>query len=222
MSKWQIMLDLGMIAAIAIIIFVAVRQGFIKSFFKSTKLLIVIIITAVLGSCFVGACENHIVSKVLEGRISSAVVRVAEEKGDSLDFEAIIDSVPNVAKNVIPIEKIKDYYNSLTGSNTEIAAKIGHKIEDVSIIILSKIMAYLGTFILIYIVISAGVMLLEKIGEFPILSELNRLFGCVWGVCYAYLFVSFAVCAVLLWQGSDFIEGTFITRYIYRLGLFTR
>ncbi len=221
MSTWQVIVDIGMVAAIALIIFISIKRGFIKSFFKSTKLLIVIIITALIGSLFVGVFEKHVVSGFVEGKITNVLVQTAEGHSGTLDFDKLLDSIPSVAKNLIPVEKLETYFNSLTGSNVEIATKVGEKIEGIAINIMSKFLAYIATFVAVFILVSIAIIFLEKIGELPILSSFNRLFGCVWGIGYAYMFASIAVFVVLLIFGNDFIEETYITRFIYRLGLFT-
>lgn len=222
MNKWQILLDVGMLAIIAVIVFVAVKQGFVKSFFRYMKMTIVIIITILIGAHLVGVCQTYIVNDFIEGKVTAVLVDKAEQSDEVFNFETLADSIPETMKKFVPMNKIENYFDSLGGTNVQIAEKVGAKIEDFAIDVLSKIIAYFGTFVLVYILCTVGVALLEKwCGNAPVLKGLNKIFGFAWGVSHAYVVVSLLVCIAILIFSGDFIEGTFLTRLIYKYGLFT-
>lgn len=221
MTKWQIVLDLLMCLSSAAIIFFAVKQGFIKSFFKYTKMLIVIILTIVVGAALVGVCSDHVVEPALDGKVSNILVNKAEQYGDGFTFETLTEDIPSVVKKIVPMSKIEAQFDKLSGNGVEVADKLGEKIEGVAISIISKIIAYFGTFVFAYIGCTIGVKLLEKSCEIPVVGGVNRILGFIWGAAHAYVFVSLAVCFVVLIMGGDYVEGTKITRLIYKFGLFT-
>lgn len=221
MTKWQIALDIFMCLSSAAFIFFAVKQGFIKSFFRSTKMLIVIIITLALGSFLVGVCSQHVVEPMIDGKVSAILVNKAEAYGSDLTFEALTEDVPGIVKKVVPMSKIEAQFDRLTGSATDIADSLGGKIEGVAISLISKIMAYFGTFVCAYIGCTIGVKLLEKSSKLPVIKGFDKVLGFIWGATHAYVFVSLAVCAVVFVMGGDYVEGTVITRLVYKFGLFT-
>lgn len=221
MNKWQIMLDCGMCACIAFIVFFAVKQGFIKSFFKYTKIIVVIAITLILGSYLVGVCQEGFVEDYFEGKVSGVIVKKAEQYGEKFTFEDIKDEIPAKIRKVVPMKTMEKYYNSLTDDGIEAAQKLALKVEDFVIEVTSKIIAYLGTFILSYILCTIGVAILDKTCKLPVLNGCNKLLGFFWGLAHAYIFVSFAVCVAVLVWGGDFVNGTRITRFIFKYGLFT-
>ena len=210
-----------MCACIALIVFFAVKQGFIKSFFKYTKIIVVIAITAILGSYLVSVCQEKIVEDYFEGKVSRVIVSKAEQYGEKFTFEDIQNEIPAKIRKVVPMKTMKKYYDSITGDGVEAARKLGEKVEDFIITTTSKVIAYLGTFILSYILCTIIVAILDKTCELPVLNGLNKFLGFLWGFSHAYIFVSFAVCiAVWVW-GGDFVNGTRISRFIYKYGLFT-
>ena len=221
MNKWQILLDVGMLGIIALITFIGIKQGFVKSFFKYMKLTVVIIITMILGVYLVAFVQDNIVADRLDGRVQEHLVAKAETFGESFDYDDIIEGLPNVAKKVASMNIVRRYFDSLTGSTADVARRLGAKIESVLSSVISKIIAYGITFIVVYILCTIGVFFLEKACQIPVIHGFDKVLGLVWGVSHAYAFVSLLVCIVLIIVGADFIEGTKITRLIYKFGLFT-
>lgn len=221
MNKWQILLDILMCLSFAGFIFLGIKQGFIKSFFQYTKLTIVIIITMLLGSYLVGFCQDRIVAPRLEDKVSNVLVQKAENMGDSFEYEELTAGLPSIVKRVLNSRIFKGYFESLTGSAVQVADKLGEKIENVAISIISKIMAYFITFVFAYVLCTIMIVFIERVFELPVLNGVNKFLGSIWGISHAYVFVSFAACFAMFLFGSDFIEGTIITRLIYKFGLFT-
>ena len=221
MNKWQILLDVGMIGLIALITFIGIKQGFVKSFFKYMKLTIVIIITMILGVYLVSFVQNNVVADRLDGKVQDHLMAKAEIYGEAFDYDKMIEGLPSVAKKVASMQGIRKYFDSLTGSGVEVARKLGAKIESVISSVISKVIAYGITFVVVYILCTIGVYFLEKACQIPIIHGFDKVLGFVWGISHAYAFVSLLVCVAMLIVGTDFIEGTKITRLIYKFGLFT-
>ncbi len=222
MNKWQILLDILMCLSLGGFVLLGIKQGFIKSFFQYTKLTIVIIITILLGAYLVGFCQEQFVAPRIEDKVSAVLVEKAESAGDSLKYEDLTSGLPSIVKKVLNARVFKSYFDSLKGSAVEVADKLGEKIENVAISVISKIMAYFITFVLAYVLCTILIIFIERIFELPVLNGLNKIFGSVWGLSHAYVFLSFAACVAMLLFGSDFVEGTIVTRLIYKIGLFTR
>ena len=221
MNKWQILLDVGMLGLIAFITFIGIKQGFVKSFFKYMKLTIVIIITMILGVYLVSFVQDNVVADRLDGRVQEHLVAKAENFGEAFDYDEMIEGLPSLVKKVASMKIIRSYFDSLTGSTVEVARSLGRKIEAVLADVISKIIAYGITFFIVYVLCTIGVFFLEKACEIPILHGFDKVLGFVWGISHAYAFVSLLVCVVMIIVGVDFIEGTKITRLIYKFGLFT-
>lgn len=224
MNKWQILaiiVDLLAIAVVVGYVYVAVKQGFIKSFFKYMKMTIVILLTIAIGASFVGVCEEYIVADRLDGKITSVVASKLEQSAEKLDFDIVTNSIPDGIQAFLPMEKIENYFDTLEGGTQDVAQKIGEKIEDTAINVIAKIVAYLGTFILMYVICTVGIFFLEKWVELPVFKGINKIFGCIWGLSHAYVFLSLAACVLMMVAKDSFIEATFIAELFCKYGLFT-
>ena len=222
MSNWQILLDVFMLAVIALIVFFSVKRGFVKSFFGSAKPIIVIVITVILSALLVGACEEHIVSEKIDGRITDILVQKAEQSGGNLTFDDLTKELPKIVKKVISITVAEQYFNSIGGSGVEVAKKLGSKIEQLAIDVISNAVSAIISFIIAYVVCTLTVYALDRVFRLPILNDFNKFCGLIWGIASAYIFVSMAVLAASMICGRDYIMSTIITRIIYKIGLFTQ
>lgn len=221
MNIFQIIIDVIMVFIIALLVILGIRRGFVKSFFRSTKIIFVILITVLIGSVFVSLCQNMFVGQMFEGKISDKLVERAEKDSANFGVEQIQDELPAIVKNIIPTNEIENDFLTLSGNNVEKARAIGEKIEKTATSIVSNVLGYVIAFIVSFIVCSIGIIILEKIFSLPVLSWLNRLGGVFWGLANAYLTTSLIVCIVALVFGNDFVNGTIVTKTIYYFGLFT-
>lgn len=221
MNILQIISDVVIALLIVIMVLLGIKRGFIKSVFKSTKMLLVILVTFIIGSLVVSICKDAFVSGMFEGKISEKLVARVGESDENLDFEGIKDGLPQIVQNIVPMDEMEEHFSTLSGNNVEKAQNIGAKVEATLINVVSSIIGYATAFILSFIICSIAIFLIEKFFELPVLGFVNHLAGFLWGLASAYLAVSFFVCLVALFFGKEFIEGTIFTRTIYNFGLFT-
>lgn len=220
-STVQIIIDAVMLVSIAAIIAISVKRGFIKSFFKSVKILIVILVTVLIGTCLSGAFEDWFVGSMFENKVSDALVSAAEQAGESFDASSAIDALPSFITNAIPSEELDKYVSESSQSGVDMAREIGEKIENVLIKTVSDIFSYIAVFIIAFIVCTVAVIVLDGVFTLPVLNGINKIMGFVFGAAYAYVFASVAVAVAYLVFGADTLDGTLITKIIYKIGLFT-
>ncbi|MBO5714817.1 MAG: CvpA family protein [Clostridia bacterium] len=221
MGVLKIIVDVIVVALVALLVFLGVKRGFVKSFFKSTKIFFVILVTILIGSLVVSLCQNWFVDGWFDGKVSGALVEKAQKIDGELTFEALTESVPALAKKIVPMGEIEEYFNTLSGNKVDIANQIGTKIEDIAIKVVSNVIGYVLAFVLSFVICTIAILIIEKVWELPVLGWLNHAAGVLWGVANAYLVTSFVVCIVALIFGNAFIEGTVVARIIYKIGLFT-
>ena len=221
MEILKIIIDIIIVMICVFSVFLGIRRGFVKSFFKSTKLLLVILVTMIIGSLVVSLCANSFVGGMIEGKISDKLVLRAEQSGAEFNFEMLEESIPEVVKNIVPMQEIEQHFVASSGNNVEVARSTGEKIEEVLIAIASNVIGYILAFIIAFIICSFAIWLIEKFFEFPVLNWVNHLAGVFWGIASAYLVSSFIACVVALILGNEFVNGTLITRIIYNIGLFS-
>ena len=217
----QIIIDLVMALIIGLLVFLGIKRGFVKSFFKSTKIIFVILITMIIGSLVVGLCQNAFVNGMFEGKISEKLVAKAESDVANFGVEQINDELPAIVKNIIPMSEIEEYFEKLPGDSVEKARAIGEAIEDALIGVVSNVVGYMISFAIAFAICTIAIFVIDKVFSLPMLNWLNRIGGVFWGVANAYLTTSFLVCIVALVLGNDFVNSTFVTKFIYYIGLFT-
>ena len=221
MELLKIIVDVVIVALAALLVFLGIRRGFVKSFFKSTKIFFVILVTILIGSLVASLCQNWFVEGWFEGKVSSVLVEKVEEIDGEFTFEALTSGVPAIAKKLVPMDEIEEYYNTLSGNKVEIANEIGTKIENIAINVVSNVIGYVLAFVVAFIICTIAILIIENIWELPGLDWLNHAAGVLWGVANAYLVTSLVVCIVALIFGNAFIESTVVARIIYKIGLFT-
>lgn len=220
MNIFQIILEVLMLAVIAISLILGIKRGGAKSFFKSTKLIIVILVTLLIGSMVVTLCQNWFVEKMFEGKTVAKLVERAESNGD-LTFETVRSEVPEILQNLVPMEQIEQQFNTLSGNGVDKARAIGEAIENVLINVVSNVIGYVLAFIIAFILCTVIIFIIEKLVEIPMLKWVNRIAGVLYGVVSAYFTTSTIAVVVAILFGNDFIDGTIITKFIYNIGLFT-
>lgn len=221
MNFYTILLDVFMVALVAAIMYISIKQGFMRTFMNGTKMIFVILITATLGGYLVGVCENLFVIDLFRGKISPMLVARVEANAGNFDFDALISSLPGIVKNIVPVESLSDYCESLGGSAVEMAQKMGGAVEGFLISLVAKIIAYAVTFILAYILLTVVIKVIDKILRLPGISLVDKIFSYVWGLANCYIGASIAIFIVLIIFGRDFIDSSFISRFIFKYGLFT-
>ena len=221
MNLFQIIVDVVMVLIIALLVILGIKRGLVKSFFRSTKIIFVILVTVLIGSLVVSLCQTLFVERMFEGKISDRLAEKAEATEGSIDFDTLKREIPAFVRNMLPMDEIEQNYENSSGDSVEKARAIGERIEEAIASVVSNIIGYVLAFILSFIICSIAILILEKIFELPVLGWLNRIGGVLWGLANAYIWVSLAVCIVVLIFGNEFIEGTILSKYIYYFGLFT-
>lgn len=221
MNGIQIALDALMVIVVALTVFITVRRGFVKSFFKSTKFLLVIILTVLLGSCLTDVFRDAFVGEWFDGKISSALADKVQESGETLELDALIDELPGIVAKIVPADEIREYAASVSGSGADAAREIGVKIESALSTAVASVLSYAAVLVISFVLCTVLALVLDGIFKLPVLNTLNRIMGFLLGGAYAYALLSVIVCVAYLIFGAELIEGTLITRVIYGIGLFT-
>lgn len=221
MNIGQILADLLMIAVAVLIICVNVKRGFIKSFFSSTRIILVVLITILLGASLTNVFRDLFVADMIEGKISDALVQKAEESGEQFDLDALLEGIPEPFSGLLPTDTVRGYLEESEAEGVEAAREVGENIENKLIGVISSVVSYVAVFILAFLFCTVGAWLLDKIFKLPVLKQINKALGFVLGAFNAYFYLSALACLAVIMLGGDFVEGTLLTKIIWRIGLFT-
>ena len=218
---WKIILDIAVVAFILVTVITCTVKGFIKTFFKSMKSVIVILLTALIAPSLVGVCQQNIVAPFMEGKISTAIVEKIGDVGESFDASMIEEQLPPIAKNILQMADFDDAIFNTDATGMTAIVDISNGIEEVIMRVTSYAITYVAIFIVISILLAIASKLLEKLGELPLIKTANKILGFVWGAVSAYIEMSFIVALLPLFTGVEFIEQTVVAKWIYENGLFS-
>jgi uncharacterized membrane protein required for colicin V production len=219
--NWKIILDIAVVAFILVTVITCTVKGFIKTFLKSMKSIIVILLTALLAPSLVGVCQENMVAPFMEGKISTAIVEKIGDVGESFDASMIEEQLPPIVKNILQMADFDDAIFNTDATGMAAIVDISNGIEEVIMRVTSYAIAYLAVFIVISILLAISSKLLEKLGELPMIKTANKILGFVWGAISAYVEMSFIVAILPLFTGVDFIMQTAVAKWIYENGLFS-
>ena len=218
---WKIILDIAVVAFILITVITCTVKGFIKTFFKSMKSVIVILLTALIAPSLVGVCQQNIVAPFMEGKISTAIVEQVGDVGENFDASLIEEQLPSTVKNILQMANFDDAIFNTNATGMTAIVDISNGIEEVIMRVTSYAITYVAIFIVISILLAIASKLLEKLGELPLIKTANKILGFVWGAVSAYIEMSFIVALLPLLKGVEFIEQTVVAKWIYENGLFS-
>lgn len=219
MNQWQIILEVAVIGFILVTLIINTKRGLVKNLFKSIKSIAVLIIAALLTPMLVGYCSEYLVNDWFVDTITPSFVETAEQAGENFNMEVLSENMPDEAKGVFEMINKDNFLDAFSG--TELAYKLGERIEGFIINIVSYVITYIALYIVLSILLTIIFKILEKLVKLPVLKQADHILGFVWGVLSAYIETSLILAVLPLFTGVELIEGTFVSRFIYENGLFS-
>ena len=218
--NWQLILDIVIVAVTLATIIKNTKNGFVKTFLKSLKGIVAILLALALTPLTVSIARDNLVSDWFEGTITTPIVEAAEQGADNFNYETLYEALPESARGVFSMINADEALSSFEGSGVEFAQELGKRLEDLVINIVSNIITYIILLLILTIILTIVFKIIEKFAKLPVLKQGDHILGFVWGLVSAYVEVSVLLAIVSL-LGAEFIEGTYITKYIYEYGLFS-
>ena len=219
--NWQIVLDVAIVAFILITVIKNAKNGFIKIFLQSLKSLAIFLLALVLTPMLVSVAKDNFVNGWFEGTITTPFVETAEQAGENFNMETIMSNLPEEAKPVMSMIDVDGLMTSFEGNGVELAKELGGRIEGLIINIVANVITFVAIYIVLFIVLSIVFKIIEKSVKLPILKQGDHILGFLWGVVSAYISTSLLLAIIPLIFGGEFLEGTYVSRYLYEYGLFT-
>lgn len=190
MNNWLLWMVLAFMAVMAII---GLKNGFVKMLFSIVSLTATIIITAVIGPHVAAYLkENTSVYETVQQKtcafIENALIKMEEEAGESKKIEDL--PLPEVIKEKLLENNNEETYN-LFG-----AESLGEYISEYVSGVAVNAIAFCATFIVVFIAIKLIVYFLDLISKLPLLNCLNRSLGAALGLLEGML-VLWLLCLVV-------------------------
>ncbi len=194
-----IIFDIAVIAIIALSIFIGYKQGLVKSAIKILSFFIAIAVALVLYKPVSGILINN---TPIDDNIKNAIVEKITPEGVDTHQE---------------VEVQNDFSLKIIGSAT-------NTIEGIAEVFAVKLIET-GTLLLIYIIVKIALkfvtVLADIIAKLPLLKQINKLGGTIYGIVkgiilvYTILAIVYLITPLLSDSVKENIDKSFITKTLY-------
>lgn len=208
------LLDFIIIAIIAVTVYFAAKNGFVKTAISAVSFIVAIAVTAIFAEPLADALKDAPFAETVETAVTDMVKdSISDENGLEEFVNGESDGL-NAVLGLAGIEKsefISWYNESLNGEDgamTAVAKYIASPIIDIIALLVAIVILYIGTQILLSIV----AFFLNKLANLPVLRTANKGLGVVLGVVLA-LFRVFLFCFAmnLLIENASFLNSDFLS-----------
>ena len=206
------LLDFIIIAIIAITIYFAAKNGFVKTAISALSFVVAIAITAAFASPLADALKEAPFAETVETAVTDMVKDAIADESGLNDFVNGESDGLNTILSLAGIEKSEfvSWYNMSAGGDdalTEVAKYIANPIIDIIAMLVAIVILYIGTQILLSIV----AFFLNKLANLPVLRTANKGLGILLGVVLAVFRVFLFCFAVnLLIDNAAFLDSDFL------------
>lgn len=220
------LLDLVIIAIIAITVYFAAKNGFVKTSISALSFIVSIALTAAFATPLEHALMNAPFAETVETSVTDMV------KDSILDEEGLRKFVNgeseglNALLSLAGVEKsdFVDWYNSENTSGEDVLTRAAEFISKPIVTLLAKLAAIIILFIGTQILLAIASFFLNKLANLPILRTANKGLGILLG-CVLALFriLMFCFAMNLLIENADFLNSDFLmsldpqSTFLYKL-----
>jgi uncharacterized membrane protein required for colicin V production len=207
------LLDFIIIAIIAVTVYFAAKNGFVKTAISALSFVIAIAVTAMFASPLAEALKDAPFAETVDTAVTDMVKdSIFDEKG----LEAFVNGESEGLNTVLSLagvekEEFIEWYSSADANGDDVLTRaaqyIAEPIIDIIAMLVAIIILFVGTQILLWIVS----FFLNKLANLPILRTANKGLGILLGVVLA-LFRVFLFCFAmnLLIDNASFLNSDFL------------
>ena len=207
-------LDLAIIAIIAITIYFAAKNGFVKTAISAISFILAIVLTAMFANPLANYLKTTSVAETVESAVEDTITEALVNtslgvngllEGKSEEFNATI----GVAG--LDLEQLSEWYNNNVADADKGEAALASRIAEPITNIIAKAIAIVILFIGALIVIAIAARILDLVAKLPIIRTANKLLGVLLGAVLALLRVTlFCFVMGLLIEHSSFLNSEFL------------
>lgn len=210
----SVILDFAILAIIAITIYFAYKNGFVKTAVSAVSFILAIVVTAMFASPTAEFLKQTAIAETVETATENAISDILIDT--SLGVTGLLDGKSEEFNKLVALtgqdmSDIASWYENkqYTDTNGEIvlAARIAEPITDAIASVLAVILLFIGTQIAIIFIARA----LDIVAKLPILRTANKGLGIALGAVLAFLRVTlFCFAMNVLIKNSAFLESEFL------------
>lgn len=201
------LLDVIVIAIIAVTVYFAARNGFVKTAVSAVSFLIAVAVTAMFASPLADVLKNTSIADTVETSVADTVESILQENsgldsllnGESDEFNALLE-VAGIEADELKAQIASEGDEAVAA----VAKHIAEPITDLIALLVAIVVLYIGTQVLL----SIAAYFLNKLANLPVLRTANKGLGIVLGAVLALFRVClFCFAMNVLIEHSEFLNS---------------
>ncbi len=219
-----IILDLIIVAIIAVTVIISAKQGFVKTVIEVVGFLLAVYVSFT----FSAPVANFVYDKAVSPTVMTAIEQGVEETTTDA-AKSVYEKLPKFIKNNLEFfgvsdEELTNHVNSsLGGGAASVAETVSEKVVEPIVVSVIKTLVSVILFVVLMFVVRILAKMLNKLFSFSVVGTLNRvlggMLGAVKGVIFAAVFCAVAIFVGALAGGkiSEAVESSYICNYLNAL-----
>lgn len=211
----SIILDIIIVAIIALTVYFAAKNGFVKTAISAVSFILAVALTAMFASPLADFLKETSVAETVESATETAITDVLLEtslgvdgllEGKSEDFNKL------VAVTGMSLDELGDWYHENIADSKKgeavLASRIAEPITDITATAIAVLILFIGTQLALSIIARA----LDLVAKLPLLRTANKALGILLGAVLALLRVClFSFVMGVLIDNSAFLDNGFLS-----------
>ncbi len=230
----SILLDIIIVAIIALTIYFAFKNGFVKTAISALSFLLAIAVTAAFASPLADFLKETAVAETVEAATEQVITDALAK--DPIGINGLLEGKSEEFNNLLTLAQIDRselaaWYSSnianAESGEVMLAKRIAAPMVDIIATLIAIIVLYIGT----QVILSIAAFILNKIASLPILRTANKGLGLAVGVVLAlfrvclFCFVMNLLIENALFLGNGFIsslnpESTLLFKFFSNIDIF--
>ena len=198
-----IIIDIILLAVLALAIFAGYRRGFVRSVMGMLSFIVAVLCGYSFYSPLAELYNEKFMLGAISDRIYNSINSIIVPGIESLNLYDLIKEKTQVFFDIIDrfsgdMNSVEAIYYTQSGKNeTDIIRNISSFVAQPTASGLSNILAFLSVFVVVLIIMKILTVLIDTIFKLPVLNVLNHLAGTVLGVITGFAY-AWLLCVILI------------------------
>lgn len=219
-----IILDLIIVAIIAVTAIISAKQGFVKTVIEVVGFVLAIYLSFTLST----PVANFVYDKAVEPTVMTAIEQGIEDTTADAT-KSVYEKLPKFIKNNLEIfgvsdEELTGHVNSsIGGGAASVAQTVSEKVVEPIVVSVVKTLISVLIFVVLLFVVRILAKMLNKLFSFSLVGTLNRVLGGVLGAVKGVIFAA-VFCAAVIFVGAlaggkilEAVDGSYICGFLNTL-----
>lgn len=190
----SLIIDIIIIFAAVVSIYLGVLRGFVKSVMGFASLLIAIVAVYFFTAPAAAWLNEHVIGEWVDGIVSDSIIGIVTAGEQKIELSKIIEDRPEALNSVairfgFDLDQIEEYYRAaLAGEpDSEALTMLSNYISSPTAEAISRIAGSICVFFAAMLILRLITFILDLICHLPILNVLNTLLGLLFGTASALI-----------------------------------